>query len=158
MAKRLLDIINGVIKWVLIIMFIAMVIVVFLQVLFRFVLNQPLAWTEEMARYLLVWLTFLGAGYGMSVKAHPSIELLYEKTSGLVKKGLTIISAALIVFFFWQIIDSSLEFISRSMAQKSPALQIPMGYIYYVIPISSVLFIINLLYVTISEWRKEASS
>lgn len=145
-------------KWILIVLFFVMVVVVFLQVLFRFALDQPLAWTEELARYLLVWITFLGSGYAMSVKAHPSVELLYERANGIVKKVMMVLSTASIIFFFWQIIVRSFEFIQRSMVQTSPALQIPMGYIYTAIPIASVLFILNLLYVTVSEWRKEANN
>nr|WP_279326038.1 TRAP transporter small permease [Bacillus sp. FJAT-47783] len=134
-----------------------MVIAVFLQVLFRFVLDQPLAWTEELSRYLLVWITFLGAGYAMSVKAHPSIEIVFERGNKLVKRIMIVVSSALIIFFFWHIVTNSFEFIERSMMQTSPSLQLPMGYVYTVIPISSILFVINVLYITISEWRKEAS-
>lgn len=155
--KRLINYFNGIIKWILILLFAVMVVVVFLQVLFRFVIHQPLAWTEELGRYLLVWITFLGAGYGMSTKAHPSIEILYDRAGPLIKKGLTIVTTILIIFFFWNVIIHSFEFIQRSMAQTSPVLRIPMGYVYTVIPISSAIFVINLLYVVISEWRKEAS-
>ncbi len=156
--KKIVDSINGFFKWVLIILFFALVVVVFLQVLFRFVFEQPLAWTEELGRYLLVWTTFLGAGYGMSVKAHPGVEIIYDTSGPTLKKILNVIIALLVTFFFWQVIVHSFDFIERSMIQKSPVLQIPMGYIYTVIPISSVLFIINLLYVVITEWKKEAKN
>jgi TRAP-type transport system small permease protein len=156
-VKSLIDSLNKAVKWILIFLFIIMVIAVFLQVLFRFVLDQPLAWTEELARYLLIWMTFLGTGYAMSVKAHPSIDLIFEKANKSVKKVLLVLSTALTLFFFWHIIINSFEFIERSMMQTSPALQLQMGYVYTVIPISSVLFVINLLYITISEWRKEAN-
>lgn len=96
-------------------------------------------------------------GYAMSVKAHPSIGLLYEKVNNSMKKVLLVLSTALTVFFFWNIIINSFEFIQRSMMQTSPALQVKMGYVYTVIPIASVLFLINLLYITISEWKKEAT-
>jgi TRAP-type transport system small permease protein len=157
-GKRLVETLNGIIKWILIILFFVMVVVVFLQVLFRFVLHQPLAWTEELGRYLLVWITFLGAGYGMSVKAHPSIELFFEKAGSSLKKVLTVISTLLIIFFFWQVIANSFEFISRSMTQTSPVLRLPMGFVYTVIPIASGIFIINLLYVVLSEWRQGAKN
>ncbi|MDR4887697.1 TRAP transporter small permease [Fredinandcohnia sp. QZ13] len=158
MIKKIVDFINGIFKWILIVLFFVLVVVVFLQVIFRFVLEQPLAWTEELGRYLLVWTTFLGAGYGMSVKAHPGVEILYEAFGPTVKKVLNVVISILVIFFFWQVIVHSFDFIGRSMIQKSPVLQIPMGYIYTVIPISSILFIINLLYVVISEWNKEAKN
>lgn len=157
-VKKIVDSLNAFIKWILILLFFIMVIVVFLQVLFRFVLDQPLAWTEELSRYLLVWITFLGAGYAVSVKAHPSIELLFEKANKAVRRIMMVLSALLIVFFFYQVIINSFVFIERSMMQTSPALQLPMGLVYMVIPIASILFVINLLYITVSEWRKEASS
>jgi TRAP-type C4-dicarboxylate transport system permease small subunit len=157
-AKRIIDSLNRVIKWILIFLFFIMVIAVFLQVLFRFVLDQPLAWTEELARYLLIWIAFLGTGYAMSVKAHPSIELLFEKASISVKKVLIVVSTGLMIFFFWNIVVNSIEFIQRSMTQTSPVLHVPMGLVYTVIPISSVLFVMNLLYIVISEWGKEASN
>ncbi|WP_226618645.1 TRAP transporter small permease [Cytobacillus firmus] len=158
MVKKIVDSLNAFIKWILILLFFIMVIVVFLQVLFRFVLDQPLAWTEELSRYLLVWITFLGAGYAVSVKAHPSIELLFEKANQAVRRVLLALSTVLVVFFFYQIIVNSFIFIERSMMQTSPALQLPMGMVYMVIPIASILFVINLLYITVSEWRREASS
>ncbi|NUH83418.1 TRAP transporter small permease [Bacillus firmus] len=157
-VKKIVDSLNAFIKWILILLFFIMVIVVFLQVLFRFVLDQPLAWTEELSRYLLVWITFLGAGYAVSVKAHPSIELLFEKANQAVRRVLLALSTVLVVFFFYQIIVNSFIFIERSMMQTSPALQLPMGMVYLVIPIASILFVINLLYITVSEWRREASS
>lgn len=153
MVKSVIDSLNRLVKWVLIILFFVMVIAVFLQVLFRFVLDQPLAWTEELARYLLIWITFLGAGYAMSVKAHPSIEVFFEKAGPAMRKVLMVLSTVLITFFFWQIIDHSLEFIQRSMLQTSPVLHLKMGLVYTVIPISSVLFVINLLYVAMAEWK-----
>ncbi|SEM50587.1 TRAP-type C4-dicarboxylate transport system, small permease component [Mesobacillus persicus] len=158
MAKKLVNLLNLFIKWILIILFFLLVVVVFLQVLFRFVLEQPLAWTEELSRYLLVWITFLGAAYGMSIKAHPSIEILFDKAGANLKKVLQVVTTILIIFFFWQVIVNSFEAIERSMAQTSPVLRIPMGLVYTVIPISSVLFVINLLFVVITEWRKEETN
>lgn len=153
--KRLVEILNGIVKWILIALFAVMVVVVFMQVIFRFVIHQPLAWTEELGRYLLVWTTFLGAGYGMSVKAHPSIEVLFDKVGPGLKKVFTVLTTILVIFFFWQVIINSFEFISRSLTQTSPVLRLPMGWVYTVIPISSGLFVINLLYVVLTEWRKE---
>ncbi len=158
MIKKLVEVINGFFKWILIVLFFVLVVVVFLQVLFRFVVEQPLAWTEELGRYLLVWTTFLGAGYGMSVKAHPGVEIVYDAFGPKVKKVFNVIITVLVIFFFLQVIVYSFEFIERTMIQKSPVLQIPMGYIYSVIPISSILFIINLLYVVITEWNKEVKN
>ncbi len=65
---------------------------VFTQVVFRFVINKPLAWSEELAIYCLVWLTFLGAAYAMSLKAHIGVDFFIELFPISIRK----------VFFTWQ--------------------------------------------------------
>lgn len=136
-------------------MLFVMVVVVFMQVLFRFVIDQPLAWTEEVARYLLVWITFLGAAYAMSVKAHPSVEVFVERVNPKFRKVLLVLSTIFSVIFFVVIIGQSIEMVSRSMLQTSAVLQIPMGYVYMIIPIASGLYLINLFYVSITELLKK---
>lgn len=158
MVKRMIDILNGLVKWILIIDFAILTVVVFLQVLFRFVLNQPLAWTEEMARYLLVWLTFLGASYGVIIKAHPTISIVYDRLGNIGKKIIMILSLVLTLFFFYEIFMNSLEFIERSMYQKSPVLQVPMGAVYMAIPVASIHFVINILYMTVLNWKREVKT
>lgn len=149
--KNIINRMNLGMKHLLNVMMFVMVIVVFLQVLFRFVIDSPLAWTEEMARYLLIWITFLGAAYAMSVKAHPGVEIVVEKLPKRLQKGVLVISTLLSILFFLILITQSIEMIQRSMIQTSPALHLPMGWVYTIIPVSSVLFLINLLYITITE-------
>ncbi|MDH3566449.1 MAG: TRAP transporter small permease, partial [Desulfobacteraceae bacterium] len=64
-----------------------MAIIVAVQVFFRYVLNHSLFWSEELARFLLVWLTFLGASVAYYRKANPGIDILYSRMSPSIRKA-----------------------------------------------------------------------
>jgi TRAP-type C4-dicarboxylate transport system permease small subunit len=145
---KIISLINKVTRLVIIAIMGLMVVAVFLQVLFRFLLDQPLAWTEELARYLLVWLTFLGSAYAMSIKAHIGTEYIQKFLSPTANKIVLSLSALLSVLFFLVMVYQGYEMAMRSMTQTSPGLLLPMGYVYMVIPISGVLLILNVLHVT----------
>ena len=73
-----------------------MAIIVAVQVFFRYVLNQSLFWSEELARFLLVWLTFFGASVAYYRKANPGIDILYAKMSPSILKA-----SALLIHTAW---------------------------------------------------------
>nr|WP_206699262.1 TRAP transporter small permease [Brevibacillus agri] len=135
-------------RLVIIALLAVMVVAVFLQVLFRFFLDQPLAWTEELARYLLIWITFLGSAYAMAIKAHIGTEYIQKHLSPFMNKVVLIVAALCSLFFFLVMVQQGYLLSARSMVQKSPTLLIPMGYVYMVIPISGVLLIMNVIHVT----------
>jgi TRAP-type C4-dicarboxylate transport system permease small subunit len=136
---------NEIIKYVLIVIMVTLILAVFFQVLFRFILNQPLAWTEELARYCLIWITFLGASYAMSLKAHIGLSIVVDRSPVFLKQFFIILAGLVSIGFFWIMIQQGFNLASRSMTQLSPVLRLPMGYIYLVIPISGIFLAINLL-------------
>lgn len=148
MVSKGLDYINGFVKYILILLMATIVVSVFCQVLFRFVINQPLAWTEELARYSLVWLTFLGAAYAASLKGHVSIDFFVKKLPLLFQKGVMIIVAFICFYFFYVLMSEGLSLAQQSMTQLSPVLRLPMGYVYSIIPISGLLLASNYIYQT----------
>jgi len=145
---KIISFINSITRYFVIAIMGLMIVAVFLQVLFRFFLDQPLAWTEELARYLLVWLTFLGSAYAMSIKAHIGTEYIQKFLSPLWNKIVLSVAALLTITFFVVMIHQGYLLSMRSMTQTSPSLLVPMGYVYMVIPISGILLIMNVLHVT----------
>lgn len=124
---------------------------VFGQVLFRFIIKQSLAWSEELAIYCLVWLTFLGAAYAMSLKAHIGVDFFTDLFPLRVRKiFFTLASIASIIFYLIMIVQGY-DLVKQSMAQLSPVMRIPMGWVYAVIPISGLFLIINLIYLFTKE-------
>ena len=142
--NRIINYMNIGIKHVLNVILAVLVIVVFLQVIFRFVLGAPLAWTEELARYCLIWITFLGAAFAMSTKAHIGMEFFMKLFAVSIRKALYILATLATLTFFLLMVVQGYDLASRSMSQLSPVLRIPMGAIYAVIPLSGCILIVNM--------------
>ena len=72
-------------KWILVVIMAAMTINVLWQVFSRFILQNPSSFTEELARYMLIWVGILGASYVAGQKMHLAIDLLPSKLKGIIK-------------------------------------------------------------------------
>lgn len=152
--NKLIGYMNWGIKHILNLIMAILVTVVFMQVIFRFVLDSPLAWTEELARYSLIWLTFLGAAYAMSLKAHIGMEFFVNLFKVSIRKVLYIIATFASLLFFLLMVMEGFDLAMQGMSQLSPVLRIPMGMIYMVIPVSGVVLIINMA----SQFSKDFKS
>ena len=122
-----------------------MTVVVFLQVVFRFVIKASLPWSEELSRYLQVYITYFGCAYGIKTGAHLGVDaftyLLPEKgrrvLNIIVMLGSMVI-CALIMKFGWDIVMSQIQ-----SGQLSSAMRIPMWTIYIAIPVGMALCVVR---------------
>lgn len=131
-----------------------MVLNVLWQVFTRFVVGTPSSFTDELARYLMIWVGILGAAYVSGKNQHVSINTLPSKLSHRAQRRLFhIVSLLVMLFAFFAFIigGSRLVYISYLLGQHSPALQIPLALVYVIIPISGIL----ILYYKISDLIKE---
>lgn len=124
-----------------------LVLAVTWQVISRYMLNNPSTFTDEFSRFSLIWIGLLGATYAFGVKAHLSIDILFNKLpkEKMIKLQILISIIVLIFILLVQIIGGG-QLSLNTMGQLSPSLQIPMGVIYLMLPISGI---INLLYMLI---------
>jgi TRAP-type C4-dicarboxylate transport system permease small subunit len=114
------------------------------QVASRFIVGHPSSFTDELAGYLLIWVGLLGAAYVTGQRQHLAIDLISRKMSEKGQHRLQIFINSLITLFAIVVLiigGSNLVFITFYLNQISSALQIPIGYVYLVLPISG-LFII----------------
>ncbi|MBN1758418.1 MAG: TRAP transporter small permease [Chitinispirillaceae bacterium] len=135
--------VTKILSFVLIVLMALIVIDVTWQVFTRFVLRTPSGFTEELAGFLLIWIGLLGASYTYCKKAHLGIDTVVAKFSGRRKVAAEVGVAAMVFFFalFIMVIGGArLLTITFTLRQISPAMKIPMGYIYSVLPISGLLF------------------
>ncbi len=102
------------------------------QVVSRYILGVPSTLTEEMLRFLPVWVSMLGMAFVAGQKQHISLTLLLDKVSPTIRGWWDIILQVIfIAFSIWVLIIGGLKISAISMLQISPALGIPMGKIYY---------------------------
>lgn len=123
----------------------AMVLDVSWQVVTRFFLQEPSSYTEELARFLLIWIGLLGAAYAYRKKAHLGLDILSQKLEGSAKRKLDIFISIVCTIFACVIMiygGSKLVLLTLELDQMSAALQIKVGYLYCVIPLSGVLIVL----------------
>lgn len=121
-----------------------MVINVLWQVFTRFVLGDPSSFTDELARFLMIWLGVLGAAYVSGKNMHVAIDLLPSRANEKRQARMrTTVDMLIILFAFAALVVGGLRlvYISYILGQHSPALQIPMALVYITIPISGMLII-----------------
>lgn len=134
-------------KWLsnfLVFLMTIMVLTVTWQVFSRFILQAPSSYTEELARFLLIWIGLLGSSYALRTKSHLGIDLITQKASRKRKDTVNIIVNAIIILFsFFVMVVGGLYLVdlTLSLNQISAALGIKMGYVYLVVPLSGTLMI-----------------
>ena len=114
------------------------------QVISRYILQDPASVTEELSRFLLIWIGLLGAAFAYRQKVHLGFNLIVEKQSELVRKYiLTLVELLVITFCATTLLfgGSQLVSLTLELEQISAALGIRMGYVYVVLPVSGLLLI-----------------
>ncbi len=136
--------IDKVLANILVIIMAIMVLNVLWQVASRFILGSPSSFTDELARYLMIWVGILGAAYVSGKNMHVAIDVLPKRLNKLAQDRLLLIVRLLIILFCllaMVIGGSRLVYITFVLGQNSPALQVPLAVVYMVIPISGLLII-----------------
>ena len=121
-----------------------MVINVIWQVFSRYVLGAPSSFTDELARFLMIWIGVLGAAYVAGRDGHVSIDVLARRGSLKNQKRLKqIVRMAIVLFCLLAMVIGGLRlvYITYVLDQYSPALGLPLALVYLVIPISGLLII-----------------
>jgi TRAP-type C4-dicarboxylate transport system permease small subunit len=114
------------------------------QVISRYLLGDASSFTDELARYLLIWVGLLGAAYAAGKRMHLAIDILPSKLSGRNRYRLAIFLNLLIILFAvttMVIGGSRLVYITYSLGQTSAAMQLPLAYVYTIIPFSGLLIV-----------------
>jgi TRAP-type C4-dicarboxylate transport system permease small subunit len=121
----------------------AMATIVFANVVLRFTTDRSLLFVEEAARYLMIWLTFLGAGPVLRYGGHLGIETLQEhlpRHAAAVRGTVFAVLLAFFAFMVWV----GIRYAMFAWAQTTPVLGIPIGAIYLAMPIGFALSILHL--------------
>ena len=147
--ESLFKMLNNIVEKLLIILFGLMVVDVIWQVASRYLFSKPSSFTEELARFLLIWLVVLGAAYLNGQREHLSMDFLLNKLPPDQKiKRLKIIEIMMALFAFVVMVigGGNLVYTTLLLGQESPALHMPLGYIYAIVPFSGILIVIYSIY------------
>ncbi|MDX5417834.1 MAG: TRAP transporter small permease [Hymenobacteraceae bacterium] len=130
--------------WSLVVLMSLMVLNVLWQVASRYVMNSPSSFTDELARFILIWVGLLGASYVTGKKMHLAIDILPSKMHGRKARNLSIFTNLVVAAFAFLVLvwgGIKLVYITLKLEQTSAALNIPLGYVYTVLPLSGLLIV-----------------
>lgn len=122
-----------------------MVLACLAQVIWRYLLNDPLTWSEEAARYLLVWTSFLCAWLAWRARAHLGLDILAVRAPAGLRAVLDRAAEAAVAGFALLSIHVAQRMVSVGMMQPSAVLEIPMGWVYLAWPVAAALIVGDVL-------------
>ena len=148
-GKVIFNKVNKLLEWFLIVIFALLVLDVLFQVFSRYLLGSSFTWTEEFARFSLIWMTILGAAYLNAKREHLSMDFLYQKFSIANKRKASILIEVLIFLFALIVMvigGLNLVYTTLHLEQLSGTLRIPLGYVYAIMPFSGLLIMCFSIY------------
>jgi len=120
-----------------------MAVIVAVQVFFRYVLNHSIFWSEELARFLLVWLTFLGASVAYYRRGHASIDVIFARLTGPGRKAAALTVHLICLAFFLILVIYGWSFAHFVRLQISPALSLPKWIPHGILPLSGAILALH---------------
>ncbi len=123
------------------------VTIIFIQVIMRYVFNSSLSWSEEFARYVFIWQTWLGVSIGVRDKKHIKVELIFGLVKGRGKKVIDIIASCIWLAFsiFITINGTQLVLDLMQKGSLSSGMRIPLYFVYVSLPISTGVMALRLV-------------
>ncbi|MCO6490766.1 MAG: TRAP transporter small permease [Phaeodactylibacter sp.] len=110
----------------------------------RYAMGSQASWSEELARFLLIWIGILGSAYAAGKNMHLSIDLLMPRLQKQGQKRLYMVISSLVILFALAVMvigGIRLIYITQVLGQLSPALRVPMAMVYSVVPLSGLLIV-----------------
>jgi TRAP-type C4-dicarboxylate transport system permease small subunit len=120
-----------------------MVVTVFVQVIFRFLIQHPLSWSEEVARYVFVGIIWMGVGAVVREDGHPGMDLLTRSLPPVWQRGVQLLVNLMVAATLVSVAITGFWLAWGNMSQPSPAMELPMGIPYAAIPIAAVIMLLN---------------
>ena len=117
-------------RWILILLLAGMSIIIFTNVCLRYLTDVSLPWAEEVGRYMMIWLTLLGAGPVLRSGGHIAVENFQDLLSPRLAAALRLFVSALLFMLFAILVWQGWIYMQRTLLQTTPVTQIPFAYIY----------------------------
>lgn len=122
-----------------------MAILVFLQVLFRYVLDAPLDWSEEMSTFAFAWMCLLGASVGLRYDEHPRLDIFLNRFPQMMQKFTRLLINLSVLFMLVVLLIYGWRLTMVMKMQKTAALGYSVSFVYIVLPLSALIMIFHVI-------------
>ena len=130
MLQKLIDAITRLLSLLMVLALALMVLLVFTNVVLRYAFNSGLTVSEELSRWLFVWMTFLGAFVGLHDKGHLGTDTLVARLPVAGRKACFVVAHALMLFCCWLILSGSWQQLQINLETTSPVMEVSMAWFY----------------------------
>lgn len=134
-------------RWALIALLGAMSVIIFTNVAMRYLTDQSIEWAEEVARHMMIWLTFVGAGPVLRYGGHIAIDNLQDALPARLAVALRWLLAVLMTGFFVFMVWYGALYVERAQFQTTAATQISFGWIYAAMPVGGLLLLAHWFFI-----------
>jgi C4-dicarboxylate transporter DctQ subunit len=138
---------------VIVVMMGVMATVTITQVFMRYVAHSPLRWSEELARYLMAWVAFLGASLGIRAGVHIGLEAFVKSLPQRSQWAISVIVKVLLIAFLAAVVKEGFALCCALAFQRSPAMRISMFWPYFSVPVGAILMIIQIFPLLLEDLR-----
>ena len=140
--------------YTLVVMMIVMTLTVIVQVFLRYVFSFSLSWSEEVARYLMIWVAFLGGSLALQKGLHIGVELFLVRVSSRTRRWVSILSKMFILIFLIYLTIGGIKITWAVRDQSSPALLFSMAYAYLSAPVGGFFMALQTIHSLIEDWGR----
>lgn len=149
-----LDYLARFVEFVMVILTVLMVGLVSYQVFERYVLHYTPPWSEELSVYLMIWFGIIGIAAGVRRDSHMALHFFADLMPKPVQRLLNYVKYVLTLVYVSVLTVEGLNMVDLTMSQKSPAIGLPVGFVYLALPVSAVIMAIFIVELAVKEWRK----
>lgn len=150
-ASRASEILEKITAWPLIVIGGLMLAVVLVGTFWRYVLNSPILWTEEAARYLMIWMALVAASISMKRREHVSMQLLVSRLPRKARFVINFLTNSIMLYFLYVLTREGLAMALGARSQVSPALGISMFWPVLSVPASGFMMLLQLVLVMVID-------
>ncbi|HDZ46751.1 hypothetical protein LCGC14_0121480 [marine sediment metagenome] len=151
LINRVIDQFNRVVGWGLAFLLLTMTVLIFWQVFARFVVGKPLFFSDEIARFAMIWLTFIGAGYAYRKGALISVDILLEYSGPRFASVLRVLVVLCSALFALIIVKYGFDLVGRVASQTAPSTRVSMMWPYMAVPLGGIVILVNSVGLLIDE-------
>lgn len=141
-------------EWFAIICMVVLTIIVFMDVILRYIFKQGFSWTQEVATLMLVWFSLIGMAIGVLERIHISIEMFTAKLPEKAIQVLECIDHILIAVFGGTMVYYGLLIMNMTKLSTLPATKMPSSVLYVILPLSGLLVLLNAVLVAAKQDKK----
>ncbi|MCM3716303.1 TRAP transporter small permease [Alkalihalobacillus oceani] len=148
--KKIEHLFDRSVEWMVVLLFVAFSVIMFVNVVGRYVFNFSFVWSDEFIRYTFIWMILLGSGVAIKRKAHLGFDLIISKLPLKLQTFFVLLNDVLISIFLILFFFNGINLLKSAGMTPSPSMNIPMAFVYIVLPLSSIIMFI---YIISSIWR-----